>query len=517
MLAYGGDAYSGYVTQHYEGADGWGAWGGQQAWGSARYNHVVDPQVHCDCTQWDFSGQGWGSSVPQARVAPELGLHEAAPAPNLGAELLTQLQLAELKRLIDRDAKALRASSVGESVEKETDLSVDGKMRVKDVPGGSTDCGDRHGNDGDDKKNRPKASAAARSTATSSSSAITVDSTRTLATASSPSAPARTTAAVDSKMAGAASPTRSMDGTGVAPVEQSDASTNDGSGRPHPPGLDAPEEKRCIVLAEFTPESRKYGELLVKVGEEIFVSGELLDGWIFGVKRGDEPDEGWLPASALGFAEVETEKASQEVEDKQQQQAGKASSHHGSKPWHHHGNWWSRQRHLKPEKDTQDPVTTGDRRPGRKGQGRRVTAPSPQEAKVPNPRTTWATVAANANSVPAASGRSPASVGRGGNASGRGRGSKGFGESAGSAASHGKGSNYAKGQPSFTERQSRPSERQPRAVERQPRIPERQPRLPERQPRERLARERPALTSLLDRLNRPLTVKQLTPNVDVKR
>merc|ERR1719215_881151 len=74
------------------------------------------------------------------------------------------------------------------------------------------------------------------------------------------------------------------------------------------PGLEAPVEQRLIVVADFLPESRNFGEMPVRTGEEIFVSGESLDGWIFGVKRSGGGDEGWLPASALLNEELERER-----------------------------------------------------------------------------------------------------------------------------------------------------------------------------------------------------------------
>lgn len=278
---------------------------------------------------------------------------EGNPAgPKVGAELLTELRLAELKRLIDRDAQALKKTS-----ERQEPASGSAPQPV--MPGA------------------PRHLAPGRE---------------------------RTDADVS--------------------AEGGQEAVSSGAFAVGAPGLEVPVEQTHICVASWEPESRQYGEMGVRAGDEIFVVGEVqLNDWIWGAKRGDNPDEGWIPASALGLvnytsdedeeappagrrqrtrqrpepeplreplppsarkgkggkggdatdeavtprgrkggglvegkgqsqqlkgsAEKARRQARAEVaaaEERQQRQLEKRQEEEG---WHQHGNWWSKQRHLK--------------------------------------------------------------------------------------------------------------------------------------------------------------------------
>lgn len=310
----GGNAYGNEMyMQQYEG-DGW-AWAGQ-SWGTGY------EQIQYDCGPWEFQPQGWD-----------------APVPKVGAELLTELRLAELKRLIDRDAKAVKktAEESGHEAEQDTDaVTADCLSRVQEP------------------------------------------------------IEAQMAPEVDAPIGG-----EDAEEVTMAPVAAAS-----------PPGLEAPLEQCYTVLADFLPENRNYGEMPVRTGEEVFVSGEVSEDWIFGVKREPEADQGWLPASALGLGSL-----ADEVDDEvrgdvpqseqhpanlrgsgsrrgQRRENNDASVARGSasstwtcgaaatgrgrsdavqqrgtvaqpckghsvpddaEQWHQHGQWWSKQRHLKPE------------------------------------------------------------------------------------------------------------------------------------------------------------------------
>jgi len=132
-------------------------------------------------------------------------------------------------------------------------------------------------------------------------------------------APAAQAPAECKESKGAAEPKKSAEAK--APVEPKAAVSEDAGDvavaparAPAPPGLEARSEKCYVATANFTPESRTFGEMPVRMGDEIFVSGEPLDGWIFGMKRGSEPDEGWLPASALDIEDDMEEEEHREAE-----------------------------------------------------------------------------------------------------------------------------------------------------------------------------------------------------------
>lgn len=222
--------------------------------------------------------------------------------PKAGAELLTELRLAELKRLIDRDAKQLR---------KTPDLTEEQGVQGS----GSAWRGER------------------RARARDKGDIPTVE--------------------------------------GLFP-------------RASAPGLETPKEQHLKVLVDFIPASRNYGEMPVRAGEQVTITYEAIDEWIFGWKRGPRPDEGWLPAVCLGIG-VSLSDADTTDEDQPQRAmpARRRGRGHGkdaatvstgraaqsqtsqqadnnereSDAWHHHGNWWSKQRHLKSADET--PSSTG--------------------------------------------------------------------------------------------------------------------------------------------------------------
>mmetsp|Transcript_128005 Transcript_128005/g.368798 ORF Transcript_128005/g.368798 Transcript_128005/m.368798 type:complete len:479 (+) Transcript_128005:33-1469(+) len=212
------------------------------------------------------------------------------------------------------------------------------------------------------------------------------------------------------------------------------------------PGLEAPAEQMHVAVANWEPKNRQYGEMPVRAGEEIWVSADMQNEWIYGCKRGDNADEGWIPASALGLLDdlstadsddgrEEEAAAAQEGEEQVPERASArrqlqrrrelreeaerarererqmrpsrcaadeaeaeapaparsraqaaGSSKAGRKEdysgggaaekedqgWHEHGNWWSKQRHLKgPEKETKSwTPQRQSQSSGRKGGGR---------------------------------------------------------------------------------------------------------------------------------------------------
>jgi len=519
MLAYGGDAYSGYVPS-YDGdvawaqGDSWSDWGAQ-AWTSPGYD-----QVSYDGRSWGLSQQGWGGAGALVTGTAPGGTSggaasEAAPSspgPKFGAELLTELRLAELKRLIDRDARALQ--EVATSAER-------GGPEVDQCQSAEgTTCAPESNEDtpvkqplGDDLA----AGAAARRE---------LDHADRSSGGSGEGFVASGDEIAHVHKSGGSGPALPKDGGG-----SSDAA------RPAPPGLEKQAERGYIALADFLPPSRDYGELPVWAGEEIFVGGEVHDGWIFGVRHGVEPDEGWLPASALGIGA-----GAEDLEDagdagasgsqpwrKQEQplqqrstgsgrrgrgraggsdamvtaawgadangaaaggrkQGSGASTKAGAteaaaqqkqreaEEWHHHGNWWSKQRHLRPEKEAAapaEPAEQGRTLPRKGGKGaRRADGGSseedrPRASQAPQPREQeragrWGGLQRErdrATPAPAEGAVAATSKGNGGGWAGGAAGPKGSGRG--------------------------------RAA-------------PDRQQRERMPRERPALTSLLDRLNKPM-------------
>lgn len=476
MLAYGGDSYSGYAPQYEDGGEGWaangeswGSWGGQ-TWGTQAYD-----QVSYDCNNWDYTPQTWGQS------AQSLGESQQAQEPKVGAELLTELRLAELKRLIDRDAKAPPPPFGGPAA----------GARQRRVPQLAASHDVERGERGERGERRVS------------------DSERSAEC---------TTRAPDSnedtpkKLAHLAAVARPGDGAGEA--------------EPRSPA-EVVELERYVVLADFEPHTREHGEMSVRLGEEVFVRGGEQRGWIFGIKRTTEFDQGWLPAEALGIdcasndsdAEGGIEeprqarrsgraegaddrnaseqrsapsasggsrgcrggkKAAKRTQDgdvhddddaelwQEKQRSGLESrkeqrESHDSEAWHHHGNWWSKQRHLRsgkepPPREEQRPQPRRGKGGGSGGQ-RGGSGACGALVDEWTDHSSWAASAAPAT----ASSRSAAKE----------RGSAKNSSAAAVASTKGSGKGGAA--------------------------------LPERVPRgERVPRERPALTSLLDRLNKPL-------------
>jgi len=526
MIAYGGDVVCSGYDAPCCGGGGW-SWGGQ-AWGAA-YEQV----------QYAECGSGWEQyQQPRWEAAASL------VGPKVGAELLTDLRLAELKRLIDRDAKALRDNA---------------KVRSQgnDVDSDSADCTSRAPDSNEGTPTKDVCGDAA------------------VASVGSRGLPAKATAVQEDlpwKPEQGSISSREFPEKGVtkeiAPsqkeeeltTEDTDVATPAADTAPPaaeaasaaaaalaPPGLEAPTEQRLVAVADFLPEGRSYGELPLRAGEEVFVSGEQLDGWIFGSKRpaGGPPDEGWLPASALGLPDGEEAAAGEEEAQplrpgggrrgrgrgrqggatsaptpaggggsgagggaggggsrkgapaaaQQQQRGGGAAAPQprgkgssrvdapqpGAEPWHHHGNWWSKQRHLKADKEADNQPRKGPSRPSKQASSQqsgasnqstsrqsgasnqsssRQSGPSNPSSSRPsgpsNPSSSRPSGPSNpASSRPSASSDEDEEFVRPAPAVGRNSGGKGFGRGG-----------------------ARPMERQPR--------------------------ERPALTSLLDRLNKPL-------------
>lgn len=164
--------------------------------------------------QAQFNCNNWvPASYPQQNVSgvvvkPEAPRVAQPPDPKVGANLLTELRMAELKRLIDRDSAEFKEASAmvsiirAASVETETPKTVEREVEKEE--------------------------------------------------------------------------------TRVEPRE-------------------AAVEQCLKVILDYEPENRSYGEMPVTVGEEIWVDAEPLSEWIYGKKRSSPPEEGWLPAFALGI------------------------------------------------------------------------------------------------------------------------------------------------------------------------------------------------------------------------
>lgn len=276
------------------------------------------------------------ASAQQAAPASNWGCQaqEGASVPKPGAELLTELRLAELKRLIDRDAQALRRTSA----------NTDAVLSSSAVPSAA-----RHGLRAD-------------------------------------------------------APDFSLDRQSVQSRENIEGSAEAGGGSlaVGAPGLEAPPVERLVKsLATWEPESREYGEMGIHAGEDILVRGDVQNDWIWGSRRGDNPDEGWIPASGFGLVDyyssgeedtsaaaalketppsrrqrnrhrdpkdqaplangknmarkgnessasgMQKGKGSVDVTDEKQRKGARPAEAAAEETWHQHGNWWSKQRHLK--------------------------------------------------------------------------------------------------------------------------------------------------------------------------
>lgn len=354
---------NGMYMQQYDG-DGWYNYAEGQAW--------YDPQAY-DCSSWCGTG-GYEQQGQQGMSAASGGASsmsggwgdaqsQSAGGPNKGAELLTELRLAELKRLIDRDAQALRLNAKCEGLE---DDSCD-----------TAECSTRAG--GESTEDSPiKEDMQSQHSARRHAGKVQNPGGQGLE----------------------ACPSVSSSGRSSAQSAQPPPPPAPCAG-PAAPGLDAPVEQRYVVYKSYSPESRTHGEMPVSAGDEIFATDETGEDWLFGIKRsrdGSRIDEGWLPVEALMPDDAAPEKekgASQgskssrqgKTKEKHSQQSrasagpsgksgkkatadqpkqkkgaasaqghkaayaepqpkSKAKSSVSDDAWHEHGNWWSRQRHL---------------------------------------------------------------------------------------------------------------------------------------------------------------------------
>lgn len=476
MTTYG-DVCQGYMQDYA--ADGWG-WGGTYHWSGAEYDQLPAQNY----ASWDYSSAGqqqqqqnWEASVPHA-----------------GAELLTDLWLTKLKRLIDNDAQELRGHSGASGADMESDRSADCTTHT------------------------PLTSEFTSSSAAGGSGVSTTSAT----------AAAEAAAVVVPRKASA-----------VAAPSSGQLCGDRGGDRQAAPRLEVPEEKVFMALGDFHPESRQHGEMPISTGETVLVSGEVRDGWIFGTKldeAGNTLDEGWLPASALDMEDGDLAFADQLLQEDRQPEAQtnneaapdsrrararrsggqhadaagypvangtsspgnrkggrqgqaavpvKDSAHADTDstaaekeldPMLNHVFWWSKQGHLKKQKQQEEARVQFNPRPQQKQQQQQQKqqprAPEPQQhhqqyhkggqQKQPHQQQKGGKGVANR---PAACGGKPKGGGRGG-----------------STASASKGVASATTVPTA-----------PRA-----------PPAWGRPMRDRPVRERPALTSLLDRLNKPL-------------
>eukprot|EP00931_Biecheleriopsis_adriatica_P064529 TRINITY_DN39293_c0_g1_i1.p1 TRINITY_DN39293_c0_g1~~TRINITY_DN39293_c0_g1_i1.p1 ORF type:complete len:537 (+),score=126.04 TRINITY_DN39293_c0_g1_i1:24-1613(+) len=520
MMAYQGDMY----IQQFDGAtaDNWSWQQGQQSWGNSYDQLQYDQSQQFDQSQYDCTGcgaacsggwdyQGWGSTAEQtsqdsvtwghasaadapsqsvttwahagtetqpqvqgstASWAPKTQARDASavtsatsgskevlpdesscPEPKAGAKLLTELRLAELKRLIDRDAQALRKSVPEAAQEAEVT-----KDKLQD------EAPEHAEQDSDSAGDTTRAPESMEDTPVKSEDA-----------AAAPANGAPKLLVASEKEAQVVQEERRSRAS-----EKAQSSKSSG-----PPGLASPVEQCHLVLVDFAPESRKYGELPVRAGEEVIVMYAPVEDWIFGWKQSPTPDKGWLPAQCLGIgvsiSDAETSDGEEERRqqpsggrrrggrgrggkessaaaagatpssgrkarnDKEAQAQQKAKDSAGdAEAWHHHGNWWSRQRHLK---ESSAPQPSEARLPAKAAdvEKRRPQASTEEQKSQPARPARQLPPAAAAAVAAATADKAPAPAPTSGKAAGRGKGLA-----------------------------------------------------------ERPHRERPALSSLLDRLNKPL-------------
>lgn len=240
MLSYGNNLCSGHVVQCGSGGWNWDI----HLWNSG-YEHL-----QCDGGGWGYQHESWvqdastlSTTVADSAVAAGLrvsGVSVRTPTvygsvPPKPESDLTDLRLAELKKLIDSDAKELRACKSSSPTGSGSDAVSEGRLPDEAAERNGEITQDRY-----DSESIIRVGADAASVATS--------------------APA-------------------------FPDPESEACT----------------ERSYRVQDDFAPITRHYGELPVRRGEILFVSGEPRNGWVFGSRRTPNPDEGWLPASALGL------------------------------------------------------------------------------------------------------------------------------------------------------------------------------------------------------------------------
>jgi len=322
MITYGNEMCTGYIPQ-YEGDNSncWTTWG-SQSWGTGY------EQVQYDCGSWEYQQQpGW-----------------EAPAPKVGAELLTELRLAELKRLIDRDARALRKQQEDgadrwdypEEQQKEAQ-DCDGEARMEGahlstaMASGDLQQALAHGADAAAGGAAPQA---ARAAATSSGCATMEEEDGKSAAIAK--APVAATACIEDDL---------DDGSDEPepPTSEEQEVVIAARRAASPPGLEAPIEQRFTVVADCLPESRNYGEMPVHAGEDVFISEDPIDGWIYAIKRAPKPDEGWIPAAAIDLfgeddeslaeaavAETEVQRwaTQQQQQPQQQKKRGRGRGNH---------------------------------------------------------------------------------------------------------------------------------------------------------------------------------------------
>lgn len=324
-------------------------------------------------------GQQQGQILPPSQPAPEERSTEQStqqsqwngsqgqqnsPSPTAGAEILTELRLAELKRLIDRDAQAIKQQ---DKVAPEPESKEPLHFREEKITREQLFVA-RH-RDEPPSYQRPA-------------------------------------------------------GRTPANYPSEDDIHRPGTKASHPQPLG----ERYVVLASFSPENRRYKELPIQAGDEVWVSSEPVSEWIWAVKRHPFHDEGWVPAMHIGIG-VDSDDEDYGYSDEDHHRVdhrnhgdhrwedaryspniagwrGPSSRENGGKeimalleqaswdaansrgpregkgarrpaaqptwkggpggwpeddprwpeppeerdeeePWHHHGNWWSKQRHLK--------------------------------------------------------------------------------------------------------------------------------------------------------------------------
>mmetsp|Transcript_57333 Transcript_57333/g.136277 ORF Transcript_57333/g.136277 Transcript_57333/m.136277 type:complete len:628 (-) Transcript_57333:57-1940(-) len=381
MMSYNGDTtYAGYVQAYDSSYDNesWGWEGTGQQWNSTydqSYDQSYDPsydqtaygqsyeqqsydqayeQVSYDCTSWDgYTTQsvqsaqmvtsmdsGWDASGRKVEAS-----WDASSGPKMGAELLTEMRLAELKRLIDRDAEALKSEDINGHGHKGKPYTgreeVHTLQKTSPLPTSSVNAAPwpvpadqslQHtrplstnsanalpwGPVSADVAPLPKTSPLPTSSVNAApwpvpAEAAPLPKTSPLPTSSVNAAPWPAPGQdVPSLPTTSPLPSTSINAAPWTSTSVQFSSTSQASA--DPPALPRPREaattapslgKPYKVLATYEPQTQKYGEMPVTAGDEVFVSEDPQSGWIYAVKRGKSPSgigaSGWVPANALGI------------------------------------------------------------------------------------------------------------------------------------------------------------------------------------------------------------------------
>jgi len=340
-----------------------------------------------DRTQLPYNGSQWDCSQQQ-QILPEhqqvqtqqqqqhlQSWQTTALEPKVGLESMAELRLAELKRLIDLDADALRQSS-------EAAVQQPGTWAETRATAASSKDATR--GLGATKFDKTKENAGGKEV--KNSGGIGPDMAAGVGAHHVRARNKMWRGAEADKAVGNKQPAKAAEGGGTSAHQNTKE-------------LQGHNKTRCsTVLHDFFPDSRGYGEMPIRAGEKLYTDDNPVKDWIFATRRGLDAEEGWVPASAVGLSgdataqdeDAEAAKHAHRGPNKiVQQPTCRASRSKGGAPvggstseksvpgtkqvWspansgkprrlpeygqgsseldaplsHHHRNWRSRQRHLK--------------------------------------------------------------------------------------------------------------------------------------------------------------------------